>query len=245
MSIVLDALQRGRGKQVDTHAASAAQADAVLRTMGYGRIHQVSRLKQISRVGAALAAGVLVGIVLWTAVVWLTRAYLQRASATDEAAAAAIARIAVPATLSRASLVAGEGGARTPEAISQLQQAIAIDPQNVRARNRLGIVYLDQGRREEAAAQFHSAHVVDPKDAASLVNLSAVEMASGRRDEARRWVLRALQIDPRSAEAHYNVALLNEHAGNLANARHHYREFLRYGADAYPSLAMEVRRRSF
>lgn len=242
MSIVLDALQRGRGKPTGSHASSAAQTEAVLRTMGYGRVNQASRLKRATRIAAALAAGVAVGIFLWTAVVWLTRAYLQRASASDGVAAASSVQVPA-AALSRDSLLIGAGGATSPEAIAELQQAIAIDPQNVRARNSLGIVYLGQGKREEAAAQFHAAHVVDPKDAASLVNLTAVEMASGRPDDARRWVVRALELDPHSAEAHYNIALLNDHAGHVANARHHYREFLQYGSDAYPALAIEVRRR--
>lgn len=242
MSIVLDALQRERGRPTNPQASSAAQTDAVLRTMGYGRVTQASRLKRVTRFAAALTAGVVVGIFLWTAVVWLTRAYLQRAAAIDGPAPASSPRIPA-AALSRPFLLIGAGSASTPEAIGQLRQAIAIDPQNVRARNSLGIVYLAQGRREEAAAQFHAAHVVDPKDTASLVNLTAVEMASGRRTEARRWAIRALQLDPHSAEAHYNIALLNDHAGHVANARHHYREFLQYGSDAYPALAIEVRRR--
>jgi tetratricopeptide (TPR) repeat protein len=241
MSLVLDALRRGRGREKTRQASSAAHTDAVLRTLGYARVNQASRLKRVTRVAAALVAGVLVGILLWTAVVWATRAYLRRGSPTDGAAAVDTP----PATPLPLWLTAGGRGTPPPEAVGDLQRAISIDPRDARARNHLGLVYLAQGRRDEAAAQFHAAHAADPKNVESLVNLAAADIESGRTAEARGWVTRALQLDPQSAEAHYNLAIIEEAAGNAAAAQHHYREFLQYGTESYSSLARDVRRRRF
>jgi tetratricopeptide (TPR) repeat protein len=241
MSSVLDALRRGRGREKAQQASSAAHTDAVLRTLGYARVNQASRLKRVTRVAAALVAGVVVGMLLWTAIVWATRAYLQRASPTD----GAVARDTPSQLPMPTPLTAGARGMPPPEAIGDLQRAISIDPRDARARNDLGLTYLAQGRRDEAAAQFHAAHTADPKNAESLVNLAAIDIESGRTAEARGWVTRALQLDPQSAEAHYNLAIIEEAAGNAAVAQHHYREFLQYGTDAYSSLAQDVRRRRF
>jgi hypothetical protein len=61
MSIILDALRRGRGRATPRPATSA-QTDAVLQTLGYGRLSPTSspsnRLKRMLRyvaVGVALA----------------------------------------------------------------------------------------------------------------------------------------------------------------------------------------------
>ena len=220
MSIILDALRKGRGRQTTRVASSAAQTDAVLQTLGYARVKHVSRVKRAMRIVAALALGVLVGILLWITVVWVTRVYLQQ-TAVDEGIAAPTgqSRAApvvppkspeVPAPiLTRTSLTAGDGEAVTPEAIRNLQRAISIDPHDADTRNNLGVAYLAQGKIDEAAAQFHA----------------------------------ALQIDAHNVEAHFNLAVLEDEAGNAERAQKHYRDFLEYGADAYPSVAIEVRRR--
>lgn len=244
MSIILDALRRGRGKQTTETASSPAQTDAVLQTLGYSRIEQVSKLKRIMRIAVALILGVVVGILLWMAVDWVIRASRQPDRARESPTAPTEQPRAAPdSTLTRAWLTAGGRGAATPEDIRSAQRAISIDPQDVRARNELGVAYLAQGRFDEAAVQFHAAQASDPENVASMVNLSAVEKESGRREEARRWAIRALQIDGRNPEAHYNLGLLEDQAGNTEQARTHYLAFVQLGAAAYPSLATEVRRR--
>jgi tetratricopeptide (TPR) repeat protein len=220
MSIILDALRKGRGRQTTRVASSAAQTDAVLQTLGYARVNQVSRFKRVMRIAAALALGVLAGILLWITVVWVARAYLQQTAVDDGTAVPTEQSRAAPvvppkgpdvpaSTLTRTSLTAGGRVAATPEAIRNFQRAISIDPHDAHARNNLGVAYLEEGKVDEAAAQFHA----------------------------------ALQIDAHTAEAHYNLAVLEDEAGNAELAQRHYHEFLQYGADAYPSVAIEVRRR--
>ena len=124
-----------------------------------------------------------------------------------------------------------------------LDSIVFFSPSYARARNNLGVVYLNQRKLDTAATQFHAALAIDPKNVESMVNLSTVEKESGRRDQARAWLTRALDADPRNAEGHYNLGLLEDEAGNRAQAIAHYRAFLQYGAANHASLVGDVRAR--
>ena len=63
MSIVLDALRRGRRSHPEPPAATAAQTDAVLHTFGYRQVAQESLCSQAPRVAAVLALAVLVWLI--------------------------------------------------------------------------------------------------------------------------------------------------------------------------------------
>lgn len=80
MSIILDALRRGRARQTPRPNPNAAQTDAVLQTLGYGRFNPTTPLNRLKRTLAFLALAVVLGIVLWIAVAWLTQAYWSRRS---------------------------------------------------------------------------------------------------------------------------------------------------------------------
>jgi hypothetical protein len=63
MSIVLDALRRGRRSHAQPPPAKAAQTDAVLHTLGYRQTAQESLFSQVPGVAAILAIAVLVWII--------------------------------------------------------------------------------------------------------------------------------------------------------------------------------------
>jgi hypothetical protein len=69
MSIVLDALRRGRGSQAAGPSRKSDQTDAVLHTLGYRQAGEASPLSQFPRIVAVLAAFALGA---WVAMVWLT-----------------------------------------------------------------------------------------------------------------------------------------------------------------------------
>ena len=56
MSIILDALRRGRGRQTPEPNPNAAQTDAVLQTLGYGRFNPTTPFNRIKRVLAIARA---------------------------------------------------------------------------------------------------------------------------------------------------------------------------------------------
>jgi hypothetical protein len=76
MSIILDALRRERGKQQPGPHVNAAQTDAVLQTLGYGRLNPATPLNRLKRMLTYLALAIALGAMLWVVVVWLTRAYI-------------------------------------------------------------------------------------------------------------------------------------------------------------------------
>ncbi len=71
MSIILDALRRERGQQTPGPNPNAAQTDAVLHTLGYGRFKPNTPLNRLKRVVAYLALAVVLTTALWFAAMWL------------------------------------------------------------------------------------------------------------------------------------------------------------------------------
>src|SRR5712692_9060398 len=76
MSLILDALRRGRGQTTPHASTNAAQTDAVLQTLGYGRFSTISPFRRLKRILGYFAAGLLFAIVTWGTVIWITQAYL-------------------------------------------------------------------------------------------------------------------------------------------------------------------------
>ena len=72
MSIILDALKRGRLRPAPRQNADTAQTDAVLQTLGYGRFNPTTPLNRLKRVLAYLVAAGVCALVLWAAIVWNT-----------------------------------------------------------------------------------------------------------------------------------------------------------------------------
>src|SRR5436190_16191808 len=90
MSIILDALRRGRTRQPPHPGSNAAQTDAVLATLGYGRFSPTSPFNRVKRILGILVLTILFAIVLWGAIIWVmqpappmqVRAAAPRAAAT-------------------------------------------------------------------------------------------------------------------------------------------------------------------
>src|SRR4029450_4011157 len=93
MSIILDALRRGRGRETPRPNANAAQTDAVLATLGYAKFSPTSPLNRLRRLTAYFVVGVMFAVLLWGVVVWLT----QTLSTKPKADVAAVQPAATPA----------------------------------------------------------------------------------------------------------------------------------------------------
>lgn len=73
MSIILDALKRGRLRPAPRQNPDTAQTDAVLQTLGYKRFSPTTPLNRLKRVVAYLVVAGVCALVLWGAIVWTTQ----------------------------------------------------------------------------------------------------------------------------------------------------------------------------
>src|SRR5437868_11552392 len=76
MSLILDALRGGAPRTTPRPNSNAAQTDAVLQTLGYGRFSATSPLNRIKRLLGYLLVGILFAIVIWGSVIWITTQFL-------------------------------------------------------------------------------------------------------------------------------------------------------------------------
>jgi len=86
MSIILDALRCGRGRQAPGPHPNTAQADAVLHTLGYGRMNPAARTNRVRRKIVYAAVVLLLAVALWLSMMWLGKGSSSRALPRDGAA---------------------------------------------------------------------------------------------------------------------------------------------------------------
>ncbi|HTW66028.1 MAG TPA: tetratricopeptide repeat protein [Bryobacteraceae bacterium] len=86
---------------------------------------------------------------------------------------------------------------RAPQAISEYQTALRIDPNYADAHNNLGAIFLQSGRITEAIAEYQAAVRLDPAYADARSNLGiALSRIPDRLDEAAVELETAVRLDP-------------------------------------------------
>lgn len=109
----------------------------------------------------------------------------------------AAVRRAQAADRARRGLVLNRGG-RLPEAVTELEAAVALDPESARIRSDLGFVYLYAGRVEDALREQRAALTREPRLAQARYGLGLVLEKRGEGDAARREFAEYAQLEPRS-----------------------------------------------
>jgi tetratricopeptide (TPR) repeat protein len=104
---------------------------------------------------------------------------------------------------------------RWPEAEMNLQQALAIQPNHVRAHNNLGMLLARIGRPQEALSEFHLAGC---RDADAYVNLAFALTLEQHWPEARQHYQHALQADPSSLAAQKGLRELEQLIARMDSA---------------------------
>lgn len=88
-----------------------------------------------------------------------------------------------------------------PAAVTNLQKALQLDPENPTALNNLGYVLADRGARPELAIQYCKDAVKShPENATYLDSLGWAAFKAGHTDHARRLLRRALELRPGDEE---------------------------------------------
>jgi tetratricopeptide (TPR) repeat protein len=116
-------------------------------------------------------------------------------------------------------------------AIPEWARAIAMSPEDARARNNFGQTLAHAGKTDEAIAQLRKAVLVKPHYPEAQNNLAIVLDRSGHSDEAIEHYRQALEDNPGYAEAHSNLgrALMERH--RLPEAIEQYRQALEINPD--------------
>ena len=98
-------------------------------------------------------------------------------------------------------------------AIPEWTKAIAMSPDDARARNNFGQTLAHAGKTDEAIAQLRKAVLYKPRYPEAQNNLAIVLAGAGHPDEAIAHYRQALEDNPGYAEAHNNLgrALMEEH----------------------------------
>jgi tetratricopeptide (TPR) repeat protein len=106
------------------------------------------------------------------------------------------------------------------------EKQVLDNPGNARARNALGVSYIQLGRSVDAVSQFDAALRIDQNLAVAHYNLGVIALGDKRLPEAIDRFERALAARPDYPEAHNNLGIALEAAGRVAEAEAHYRTAL-------------------
>lgn len=94
---------------------------------------------------------------------------------------------------------------RLPEALTQVEAALAGNPREPRGRFVKGLILTEMSRRDEAIAVFQQLTIDYPELPEPYNNLAVLQAQQGRLDQARAALEMAVRMQPRNAMAHENL----------------------------------------
>ncbi len=109
-------------------------------------------------------------------------------------------------------------------ALEEYQRALGIDPDNLLARNSLGICYARLGRMEDAKKHFKTVVDQGGEDLMPWYNFACACFKIDEREVAREAFVKCLTIDPNHVYSLLRLGQLAEKNGDLEEAEEHYQE---------------------
>jgi diguanylate cyclase (GGDEF)-like protein len=107
-------------------------------------------------------------------------------------------------------------------AVEEFKAALLADPDNILARNSLGICYAQIGRPEQAARMFEEVLDITPNNIMALYNLGWACHMIGEMDKARCSYEKCLELDPDNVFSLVRLGLLAEHDSDFEKAKEYY-----------------------
>jgi Flp pilus assembly protein TadD len=117
------------------------------------------------------------------------------------------------------------------EAISHLEKAIQLQPDDANLHSDLGDTLIRKGQMDEAISQFQEALRLKPNDALFHNNLGLALEDQGQTDEAISQFQEALRLKPNNAISHNNLGLALDKKGQMDEAISQYQEAIRLKPD--------------
>ena len=120
------------------------------------------------------------------------------------------------------------------EAVTELQQAITLDPTYAAAFRNLGYAHDRAGQGDEAIAAYRRALALEPRDALTLNNLGVLYEKRGRYEEALAAFEEAANVDPSSPPIQQNLENARRNRGIARERDTQIAEAVKQ-ADAHPT----------
>ncbi|MFH0793316.1 MAG: tetratricopeptide repeat protein [bacterium] len=111
------------------------------------------------------------------------------------------------------------------KAVGAFKTALSIYPNDLRARNNLGVCYEESGKLEEARREYLAVVEQEPRHELAWVNLGDTELKMGNADAATMAYDKALEINSSNLLAHWGALRAALQKNDRAKAVEHY-EFL-------------------
>jgi tetratricopeptide (TPR) repeat protein len=159
-----------------------------------------------------------------------------------------LAKMDAPATdfyrqVDKAAEVARKGDYRA--ATTEWNKAVALDPEDAKARYHLAFALDKQGKLDDAIEQYRKAVAFDPNNAPAWASLGVALTRSGKPQDAIEAYTQSLAVDPKNALAESNLAAALIETGRTDDAMEHILKALTIDpdfADAHNMLAIVLAR---
>lgn len=113
---------------------------------------------------------------------------------------------------------------KLPEAISQYQNALSLNPEFSQAHCNLGLIFNQQHNYAKALSEFRKALAINPKDAITYNGIGAALRAEKDMVGAIKNWQTAVSLDPKLATAHYNLGTAYEIQKDTDRAMESYKQ---------------------
>ena len=102
---------------------------------------------------------------------------------------------------------------RVNEAMAVFREVAEREPQSLKARHNLGVLYDELGHHDLAIEQFEASRLLEPDNVDVLVNLGSAIGSLGRFDEAEGVLLRAQKLSPDAVPVRAALGVLSFRRG--------------------------------
>ncbi len=131
-------------------------------------------------------------------------------------------------------------------AISHLERAVYLEPENTGYLTRLGYLYKTTGRLKDAEKAWLRAVSLGSREPEPYLNLGSLNYERGKLRSAYRYYQKALERDPNSYEALVGAGNVADELGNLALAKEYYQRAIKVAPErkeAYIEYERAIKRR--
>lgn len=108
----------------------------------------------------------------------------------------------------------------------ELRIFLEMNPQDVKARTRLGFILYRKNRLKDAEREFSQVLAKSPRDADAHYGIGLVKLKDKKPADAVQWLQKSLALNGEQSSCHFKLGTALEQAGRLKEAEASYRRGL-------------------